>query len=67
MELQCHLGENAAKLSVELGFKKCELMATQSGKLLYETQGYESIEDILYKEMTETGKTVPMIRMEKII
>jgi len=32
---------------------------------LYETQGYESIEDILYK--TETGKTVPMIRMEKII
>ena len=60
--LVMHLGENAAK---ELGFKKCELMATQSGKLLYETQGYESIEDILYK--TDTGKTVPMIRMEKII
>jgi len=60
--LVMHLGENAAK---ELGFKKCELMATQSGKLLYETQGYESIKDILYK--TETGKTVPMIRMEKII
>ena len=60
--LVMHLGENAAK---ELGFKKCELMATQSGKLLYETQGYESIENILYK--TETGKTVPMIRMEKII
>ena len=60
--LVMHLGENAAK---ELGFKKCELMATQSGKLLYETQGYESIEDIIYK--TETGKTVPMIRMEKII
>ena len=60
--LVMHLGENAAK---ELGFKKCELMATQSGKLLYETQGYEFIEDILYK--TETGKTVPMIRMEKII
>ena len=60
--LVMHLGENAAK---ELGFKKCELMATQSGKLLYETQGYESIEDILYK--TETGKTVPMIRMEMII
>ena len=60
--LVMHLGENAAK---ELGFKKCELMATQSGKLLYETQGYESVEDILYK--TETGKTVPMIRMEKII
>ena len=40
-------------------------MATQSGKLLYETQGYEPIEDILYK--TDTGKTVPMIRMEKRI
>ena len=60
--LVMHLGENAAK---ELSFKKCELMATQSGKLLYATQGYESIEDILYK--TETGKKVPMIRMEKII
>ena len=58
--LVMHLGENTAK---ELGFKKCELMATQSGKLLYETQGYESVEDILYK--TDTGKTVPMIRMEK--
>ena len=60
--LVIHLGENAAK---KLGFKKCELMATQSGKLLYETQGYKPIEDILYK--TETGKTVPMIRMEKFI
>ena len=60
--LVMHLGENAAR---KLGFKKCELMATQSGKLLYETQGYEPIEDILYK--TETGKKVPMIRLEKII
>ena len=60
--LVMHLGENAAR---KLGFKKCELMATQSGKLLYETQGYEAIEDILYK--TDTGKTVPMTRMEKII
>ena len=60
--LVMHLGENAAK---KLGFKKCELMATQSGKLLYETQGYKPIEDILYE--TETGKTVPMIRMEKTI
>ena len=38
-------------------------MATQSGKLLYETQGYKPIADILYK--TETGKTVPMVHMEK--
>jgi hypothetical protein len=57
-----HLGENAAK---KLGFKKCELMATQSGKLLYETQGYRAIEDILYE--TETGKSVPMVRMGKAI
>jgi len=40
-------------------------MATQSGKLLYQTQGYIPIEDILYK--TESGKTVPMVRMEKNI
>ena len=60
--LVMHLGENAAR---KLGFKKCELMATQSGKLLYETQGYEPKEDILYE--TETGKTVPMTRMEKTI
>ena len=58
--LVMQLGETAAR---KLGFKKCELMATQSGKLLYETQGYEPVEDILYK--TDTGKTVPMIRMEK--
>ena len=38
--LVIHLGENAAK---KLGFKKCELMATQSGKLLYETQGLSLI------------------------
>ena len=40
-------------------------MATQSGKLLYETQGYKAIEDILYE--TETGKSVPMVRMGKAI
>ena len=56
------LGEEAAK---NLGFKKCELMATQSGILLYETQGYQPIENILYK--TKSGKTVPMVRMEKEI
>ena len=60
--LVMNLGESAAK---ELGFKKCELMATQSGKLLYQTQGYIPIEDTLYK--TESGKTVPMVRMEKNI
>ena len=60
--LVMHLGENAAR---KLGFKKCELMATQSGKLLYETQGYAPLEDILYT--TETGQTVPMLKMEKCI
>ena len=56
------LGEEAAK---KLGFKKCELMATLSGLLLYKTQGYEPIENILYK--STSGKTVPMVRMEKEI
>jgi len=60
--LVINLGEEAAK---NLGFKKCELMATQSGKLLYKAKGYKPIEDILYK--TNSGKTVPMIRMEKFI
>ena len=58
--LVIHLGENAAK---KLGFKKCELMATQSGKLLYETQGYKPIEEIEYQ--SNSGKTVPMVRMRK--
>ena len=58
--LVMNLGEEAAK---NLGFKKCELMATQSGKLLYQAKGYKPIEDVLYK--TNSGKTVPMIRMEK--
>jgi GNAT superfamily N-acetyltransferase len=57
-----NLGEGAAK---KLGFKQCELMATQSGKLLYESQGYEALEDILYK--TAAGQTVPMIKMKKNI
>ena len=60
--LVMNLGEEAAK---KLGFKKCELMATQSGILLYKTQGYEPIEDVLYK--AKYGKTVPMVRMEKDI
>ena len=60
--LVVYLGETEAKI---LGFKKCELMATQSGKLLYKTQGYKPMEEILYK--TETNQTVPLIRMEKDI
>ena len=60
--LVMNLGEKAA---IKLGFKKCELMATQSGVLLYKAQGYKPIEDILYE--TNSGKTVPMVRMEKEI
>ena len=60
--LVMNLGEKAAK---DLGFKICELMATQSGLLLYKTQGYRRIENIVYR--TKTGKTVPMVRMEKQI
>ena len=56
------LGENAAR---ELGFKKCELMATLSGKLLYKAKGYKSTENIHYT--ASSGKTVPMVRMEKDI
>ena len=50
--LVMQLAEGEAK---KAGFKKCELMATQSGKLLYETQGYESIEDILQKSVRTNG------------
>jgi GNAT superfamily N-acetyltransferase len=60
--LVMNLAEEAAK---KYGFKKCELMATQSGILLYETQGYKKIEDIIY--YSKTGKTVPMARMKKKI
>ena len=60
--LVMNLGEEAAK---NLGFKKCELMATLSGVLLYENQGYEPIEDVIYK--AKSGKTVSMVRMEKEI
>ena len=60
--LVMNLGEKAAK---DLGFKKCELMATQSGKLLYKARGYKPIKEILYK--ANSRKTVPMVKMEKII
>lgn len=60
--LVMNLGERAAK---NLGFRFCELMATQSGILLYETQGYKKIEDITY--YSKTGKTVFMARMKKEI
>ena len=60
--LVINLGKEAAK---NLGFKKCELMATQSGIPLYEDNGYKPIENVLYT--ASSGKTVPMVRMEKDI
>ena len=60
--LVINLGEEAAK---NLGFKKCELMATQSGIPLYENNGYKPIENVLYT--ASSGKTVPMVRMKKDI
>ena len=60
--LVINLGEEAAK---NLGFKKCELMATQSGIPLYKNNGYKPIENVIYT--ASSGKTVPMVRMEKDI
>ena len=51
------------KESLRLGFRKCELMATVSGILLYEKRGYEVVEEIEY--VSRKGNTVPMYKMEK--
>jgi GNAT superfamily N-acetyltransferase len=60
--LVMNLSEGAAK---KLGFAKFELMATKSGKFLYETKGYKPIQEIIYK--TISGKKVPMVKMKKEI
>ena len=49
--------------SLRLGFRKCELMATVSGILLYEKRGYVVVEEIEY--LSRKGNTVPMYKMEK--
>ena len=51
------------KESLRLGFRKCELMATVSGILLYEKRGYVVVEEIEY--LSRKGNTVPMYKMEK--
>ena len=60
--LVMQLAEGAAK---KAGFKKCELMATKAGEPLYKVKGYKVTEEILYK--SQTGLTVPMMKMEKRI
>lgn len=56
------LSENS---SLEMGFDKCELMATVSGILMYEKKGYELIEKVEYK--SKAGNTVPMFKMLKTL
>ena len=46
-----------------IGFKSIELMATVSGRLLYEKKGYQLVEEIEYVSMI--GNKVPMYKMEK--
>ena len=51
------------KESLRLGFRRCELMATVSGILLYEKRGYEVVEETEY--VSRKGNIVPMYKMEK--
>ena len=53
----------AEEESLRLGFKRCELMATVSGILLYEKRGYEVVEETEY--VSRKGNIVPMYKMEK--
>ena len=46
------------------GFTRLELMATLSGRPLYETFGFESIEDVAD---ASGGVPVPLVRMGKVI
>ena len=55
------LCEEAARAE---GFKRLELMGTMSGKPLYESYGFEPIEDILD---ARGGAPVPLTRMGKAI
>tara|TARA_B000000475_G_scaffold229516_1_gene194656 strand:+ start:97 stop:627 length:531 start_codon:yes stop_codon:yes gene_type:complete len=55
----------AEKESEKRGFKSFELMATVSGKLLYEKRDYQITEQIDY--LSKVGNKVPMYRMMKKI
>ena len=55
----------AEKECVKRGFKNVELMATVSGKLLYEKRNYQVLQQIDYQ--SKIGNKVPMYRMIKKI
>ena len=55
----------AEKECKKRGFKSVELMATVSGKLLYEKRDYQVLEQIDY--ISKIGNKVPMYRMIKKI
>ena len=55
----------AEKECLKRGFKNVELMATVSGKLLYEKRHYQVLEQIDYQ--SKNGNKVPMYRMIKKI
>jgi len=55
----------AEKECLKKGFKNVELMATVSGKLLYEKRNYKVLEQIDYQ--SKIGNKVPMYRMIKKI
>ena len=55
----------AEKECMKRGFKNVELMATVSGKLLYEKRHYQVLEQIDYQ--SKNGNKVPMYRMIKKI
>ncbi len=54
----------AEKEIQKVGFKKCELMATQSGVPLYKHHGYSEIEEFIYK--SSRGNVVKMLKMGKL-
>ena len=54
----------AEKEIQKVGFKKCELMATQSGVPLYKHYGYSEIEEFIYK--SSRGNVVKMLKMGKL-
>jgi hypothetical protein len=55
------LCEDAARAE---GFKRLELMATLSGRPLYESYGFAAIEEIVD---ARGGAPVPLVRMGKVI
>ena len=55
--------EIAEKEAFNIGFKRCELMATLSGIYLYKARGYTVDDEIIYK--SKKGNSVKMFKMTK--